>query len=64
MQLSDKDVLSQVFSLKSNNFSGSLPAAWGNSESAFPQLSVLALDNNSIAGTLPDGWVKGWSSLS
>ena len=54
----------QVFSLKNNSLSGSLPASWGNSNTSFRSLSVLALDGNAVSGSLPADWNSGWPSLS
>lgn len=54
----------QVFSLKSNRLSGGLPAGWGSSQGAFPNLTILALDDNRIGGFLPSEWSQGWPSLS
>ena len=56
--------LMQVFSLRNNSFSGSLPASWGSAQTAFPALSVLSLDNNTLSGDLPTEWSGGWSKLS
>ncbi len=43
-------------SLAHNNFSGSLPEAWGSEENSLAALYMLDLGFNQLSGTLPKSW--------
>ena len=64
---SNKDTIPlNVLYLSNNNFTGALPASWGNSTTGWSSfMQRLALDGNQLTGTLPQVWSdsKSLSSL-